>query len=264
MKKNILNSFCLLVLIAGLASCKAKKPVSVTVTPPPELTELSKKKSENLKLLKSKDLIFKTLSIKAKANLDINGNKNSASMNIRMENDRQIWVSITAIAGIEVARALITPDSIKVRNNLQGVYLNKPFSYVYRYTSRQVTFQWIQSILTGNTISDFMTEQVDIAENGGNWKLTGERETLAYQLLFDTMMKTSNINLNDVQSGQALKTSYSGAYLNLGGTMVPNGLTINSAAGMKRVNIELQYLSIERDLPLTYPFSVPAKYELIK
>lgn len=263
MRKNILNSFYLLVLVAGLAACKAKKPVSVTVVPPAESTELSKKKSENLRLLKSKDLTFKTLSIKAKANLDINGNKNSASMNIRMENDQQIWVSVTAIAGIEVARALITPDSIKVRNNLQGVYLKKPFSYVYRYTSKQVNFQWIQSILTGNTIADFMTERADITEEGGNWKLTGERETLVYQLLFDTMMKTSGANLNDVRSGQALKITYSGAYLNLGGTKVPNGLTINSAAGTKRANIELQYISIERDLPLTYPFTVPAKYELL-
>lgn len=263
MRKNILNSFYLVVLIAGMAGCKAKKPISVTVMPPPELTEFSKKKSENLRLLKSKDLTFKTLSIKAKANLDINGNKNSASMNIRMENDQQIWVSITAIAGIEVARALITPDSIKVRNNLQGVYLKKPFSYVYRYTSNQVTFKWLQSILTGNTIDDFMKERSEITDENGVWKLGGEIETLVYKLLFDTMGKTTETNINDAKTGQALKIAYSGAYLNLGGTKIPNGLTINSMAGTRKVVIDLQYISIERDLPLTYPFTVPAKYELL-
>lgn len=263
MRRNILNSILAVLLIVAIAGCKARKPaVTVTVSPPP-VNELSKKKSENIKLLKSKDISFKTLSIKAKANLDINGNKNNAAMNIRMENDKQIWVSVTAFAGIEVARALITPDSIKVRNNIQGVYLKKPFSYIHRYTSKQVNFQWLQSILTGNTITEFLTEQADIAEVNGIWKLQGEKETLAYKVLFDAMMKVNETNINDPKSGQALKIVYSGAYLNTGGAMIANGLTINSMAGTRRVNIELEYTAIERNLVLEFPFSVPAKYELV-
>ncbi|RZM21466.1 MAG: DUF4292 domain-containing protein [Pedobacter sp.] len=263
MKKNILNSILLVVLIVAIAGCTARKPAATVPVSPPPVNELSKKKSENIKLLKSKDVSFKTLSIKAKANLDINGNKNNAAMNIRMENDKQIWVSITAFAGIEVARALITPDSIKVRNNIQGVYLKKPFSYIHRYTSKQVNFQWLQSILTGNTFAEFLTEQADIAEDKGVWKLQGEKETLAYKVLFDAMMKIKESNINDAKSGQALKIVYSGAYLNVGGTMIPNGLTINSMAGTRRVNIDLEYTVIERNAVLEFPFSVPAKYELV-
>jgi len=264
MRRNILNSILLALLIVAAAGCKARKPAAtVTVIPPPPVNELSKKKSENIKLLKSRDVSFKTFSIKAKANLDINGNRNNAAMNIRMENDKQIWVSITAFAGIEVARALITPDSIKVRNNIQGVYLKKPFSYIHRYTSKQVNFQWLQSILTGNTITEFLTEQADIAEENGVWKLEGEKETLVYKVLFDAMMKVKETNINDVKSGQALKIVYSGAYLNVSGTPIPNGITINSMAGTRRANIELEYTAIERNPVLEFPFSVPAKYELV-
>lgn len=263
MRRNILNSILLVLLIVAVAGCKARKPATTVTVSPPPVNELSKKKSENIKLLKSKDVSFKTLSIKAKANLDINGNKNNAAMNIRMENNKQIWVSITAFAGIEVARALITADSIKVRNNIQGVYLKKPFSYIHRYTSKQVNFQWLQSILTGNTNAEFLTEQADIAEENGVWKLQGEKETLAYKVLFDAMMKIKETNINDAKSGQALKIVYSGTYLNLGETKIPNGLTINSMAGTRRVNIELEYTAIERNLVLEFPFSIPAKYELI-
>jgi hypothetical protein len=263
MRRNILNRVVLLLAVCAFASCKVKKPVTGTVVPSPVVNELSKMKSENIQLMKSKDLSFKTLSIKAKANLDINGNTNNASMNIRMEKDRQIWVSITAFAGIEVARALITPDSIKVRNNIQGVYLKKPFNYVYRYTSRQVNFQWIQSILTGNTIADFVTEDAEIGESNGVWSVQGERETLAFKVLFDTMMKVRETDINDARSGQALKIVYSGAYLNFGATPIPNGLKINSMSGTRKVNIELDYTTAERNLPLEFPFSVPAKYEVV-
>ena len=264
MRRNTLNKVLLIVLIGGLVSCRAKKPVSVTVVPPAVENELSKRKSENLQLLKSKDITFKTLSVKAKANLDINGNRNNASMNIRMEKDRQIWVSITAIAGIEVARALITPDSIKVRNNIQGVYLKKLFNYIHRYTSRQVNFQWLQSILTGNTIAEFLTEDAQILDEQGAWSLKGEKETLAFKVIFDALLKTKETDINDVRTGQALKIVYNGTYLDLGGVRIPNGLKINSMAGTRKVNIDLDYTTAERNLSLEFPFSVPAKFEVLK
>ena len=79
-----------------------------------------------------------------------------------MERGRRIWVSITALAGIEIARALITPDSIKVRNNFQNVYLKQPFSYIHKFTSKKVSFDWLESILSGNTITDFLNDQAEI------------------------------------------------------------------------------------------------------
>ncbi len=145
-------------MVALTIACRAKKAI---VSPPKsaDSTMVTRvEKSENIKMLRANDLSFNTLSLKAKASLNINGNSNNVTMNIRMQKDEKIWVSITAIAGIEVARALITPDSIKVRNNFQSVYLKKPFSYVHRYTNKQVDFSLLQAIFSGNTIAAFMKE----------------------------------------------------------------------------------------------------------
>src|SRR5687768_11701557 len=126
MKRNTLNSFLLIAVVALTIACRAKKVVVAPPKPADSTIVTSAKKSENIKMLRANDLSFNTLSLKAKASLNINGNSNNVTMNIRMQKDEKIWVSITAIAGIEVARALITPDSIKVRNNFQSVYLKKP------------------------------------------------------------------------------------------------------------------------------------------
>lgn len=249
-------------LVLGLTACKTRK-VAVVVTPPPAPTILSDKKMENLKLLRSKDVSFNTLSVRAKADMDLDGNKHSVSMHIRMERDKQIWVSISAFAGIEVARALITPDSLKVRNNLQGVYLKKPFSYVHRYSNKQVDFKLLQSILTGNTIAEFLNLQAEIKQEDGVWMLNGQNESLAYKILFDSSLKVSENNMNDVQSGQALKVVYKDAHLIVGDVLLPAGLKINSMSGTKRLSIDLEYTRIERNVPLDFPFSVPRKYELI-
>ncbi|MFP5081219.1 DUF4292 domain-containing protein [Pedobacter sp. JCM 36344] len=251
-----------LMAIIGLGACKAKKAVVAPVVIAPVVTPVNNDKALNLKLLKAKDISFNTLAIKAKANLDFAGNKNGVTMNIRMERDKQIWVSITAIIGIEVARAVITPDSIKVRNNLQSTYLKKPFNYAHRYTSKNVNFKMLQAIFAGNTIPDFTTELSEISQQNGAWAINGEEGTLSFKVLFNEIMKVSENNLNDLKSGQALKVAY-GSYQQVNDGLFPTSLTINSMAGTKRVNLQMDYTKVDRNIPLDFPFSVPKNYELV-
>jgi hypothetical protein len=249
--------------IASLSACKAKKAVVAPVVTAPPVTQATDNKAENIKLLRAKDISFNTLAIKAKANLDFAGNKNGVTMNIRMQRDKQIWVSITApVIGFEVARAIITPDSIKVRNNMQSTYLKKPFNYAYRYTSKNVNFKMLQAIFAGNTIPNFTTELSDVTQQNGAWTISGEEGTLAFKVLFNEIMKVSENNLNDLKSGQALKVAY-GGYQQVNDGLFPSSLTINSMAGTKRVNLQLDYTKVDRNIPLDFPFSVPKNYELV-
>ena len=261
MNGNTLNKLVLLLLVVVALSCKTKKAI-VKVPEATKNTVVVNKKAENLKMLSEKDLVYNTLSIKAKANLDINGNSNNVSMNIRMVKDEKIWVSITAIAGIEVARALITPDSIKVKNSFQGVYLKKPFNYVHRYTNKQVNFALLQSIFSGNTIKDFMVETSELQQQEGVWLLSGAQADLAYRVLFNTLFKVAENNLNDVKSGRALKVVY-GEYQKIDDIPVPSNIKISSVSGSQKLNLTLDFSKIERNVTLDFPFNVPAKYEVI-
>ncbi|EDM37101.1 hypothetical protein PBAL39_04863 [Pedobacter sp. BAL39] len=262
MKINISNSFLGLMLMLAVASCKTRKQtVKVPVNADSTATMVNKK-SENLELLKSKDVGFNTLSLKGKARLEFNGKEDNASINLRMKKDEVIWLSITGFAGIEGARVRITPDSIQVLNRLQGVYLNKPFSYIYNYGSRQLNFKTLQSILLGNTISDFMSAGSDLELEAGNWVLSGKRGDLGYRLLFNTLLKTEVNNLSDLKSGQALKVTY-GDYQQIDATLYPTTVAISTMSGTKKVAIDLDFSKIERNLPLDFPFNVPKKYEVL-
>lgn len=262
MRRNILNSLSALVLLTTVMACKTKKAI---VTAPPVVVTApvtDNKRAENLALLKGKDVPFNTLSMKGKVNLDLDGNTNNVTVTIRMKKDEKIWVSITAIAGIEVARALITPDSVLLRNNLQLLATKKPFSYLNTFTSKQVTFKMLQSILSGNTITDFVTEKAVLDLTAGVFILSGSKGDLGYRTTFNTLLKTSEITMNDAKAGQALKVVYSD-YQKLTDVLMPSVMKINALSGKKKTSIAFDFSKIERNVPLDFTFSVPNRFEII-
>ena len=127
MKKNTWSKIILFSVLIVAFGCKVRKPSAPLVTG--TKTEVKAgSEAEILSRISQKQVDYNTAVIKAKADLRIDNNDNEVGMNIRMEKGKAIWVSVTAIAGLEVARALITPDSIKILNKLESTYIKKPFN----------------------------------------------------------------------------------------------------------------------------------------
>ncbi|MET4082419.1 hypothetical protein ABIB40_002377 [Pedobacter sp. UYP30] len=264
MKKNISNSVAVVIIAVLLTSCGTKKAVVVAPKPKVDSIVPPDTKSETLNLLKSKQLQFNTLSLKGKANLTINGEANDVTMNFRIKDKQVIWVSITAVGGVvEVARALITPDSIKIMDRLKGRYIKKPFSYIYNFTNKQVNFNTLQNILTGNAISGFLNLDANVKLANGVWTLSGSKEDLDYKFLFNTLYKVEETNLSDSKSGQALKVTYNN-YQKLDDYLVPGTLKINTLSGAKKIIIAIDYVKVEGNSALNFPFNVPSRFELVK
>src|SRR6478735_2157098 len=113
MRRNILNKIAVVFCLVALVACKSKKLVVVNrPTSAVDSAALNKENSIKARLaaIRSKQVSFNTFAGKAKTKLDINGNSNDVTLNIRVARDQKIWISVTAIIGIEVARAQITPD----------------------------------------------------------------------------------------------------------------------------------------------------------
>jgi hypothetical protein len=264
MKKNILNRLFIAVLSLTAVACGPKK---VVVVSPPTVSDTlvvvkEDKKPENIALLKSKDLLFRTLSLKGKARLAINGNENNVTMQIRIEKDKKIWLSISAPIIGEAARALITPDSLFLRDNLQKTYTKKPFSYVYQFTNKQLNFELLQALLTGNTMPDFTVNTSNLMLDNGVWVLSGTANNLVYRSVFNPLLKIAETTLNDAKAAQALKVVY-GDYTSVNAGLFPSGLKINSMSGIKKIAVDLSFTRIEANMPVEFPFTVPKSYELI-
>ena len=209
MRKNILNKLLFVFCIAAVFGCKAKKQLVVrkadsTITTKPAANPALAK----IAAIKSKQVAFNTFSGRAKTKLTFDGKSNDVTLNIRIQHGKKIWVSITALLGIEVARALITPDSIQVINRIQGVYIKKPFSYVYTYANREVNYLTVESLLVGNAINELLNEnsKIETAANG-NTTISGSLQNLVYNLLIGSDFKVTRTSFANATARQSLQVT---------------------------------------------------------
>lgn len=255
----MLNKTTLFLILILLASCKVRRERS-TPTAPTKLSSSSSKAAQ-LNAIQAAQIDFNTASIKAKANLNIDNSDHDVTMNIRIQKDKLIWVSITAFVGLEVARVLITPDSIKVLNRLENTYMCKPFSYIYEYTNKEITFPFLQSILVGNIAPMLINDSTQIITDSSSLSLKSTLGTLVSTIQINQWNKPSQTSLNDQTSDQNLLVDYAN-FTSIAGGQMPQQVTMQSRVSNKLMQVYLAYVKISINENLDYPFTVPKRFLL--
>ena len=74
----------------------------------------------------------------------------STSANIRIKKDSIIWMSLTPFLGIEVARVIITQDSMVLMNRLNREYMVYEFQSLSEKFHFEISYDLIQSLILGN------------------------------------------------------------------------------------------------------------------
>ena len=268
MRRDMLNRGVYILLLLGFfASCRSKKAVVATPVPvpaavlTPPVESANTVRADKLAAIKNKEAGFNTLSAKAKAELNFGGNSNDVTMNIRIKKNEAIWVLVTAIAGLEVARALITPDSVKVINRLENEYIKKPFSYLYEFTNNKINFGTLQSVLVGNTMPEFITDSTEVNMKGTEAELKSSIGSMMYNLMLNDQNKVVQANLRDAAAGQSLLVTY-GDFQAVSQQQLPHSIIMKSQAKSKNISLDLRFTKIELDVPVDIPFRVPDRYTI--
>lgn len=76
-------------------------------------------------------------------------NYDNANVNIRIKKDSLIWFSVTGL-GIEVARGLISRDSIIIADKFHKEYYSYDFERLSKQFNFELSFNLIQSVIIGN------------------------------------------------------------------------------------------------------------------
>ncbi len=241
-------------------SCKARKQLVVKQVAIDSAIKPVDTKKNKLDAIRAGQTIFNSFSGKARSVLNIDGSSNDVTLNIRIKRDEKIWISITAIAGIEAARVLITPDSILIINRLQSIYVKQPFSYINSVAGNQVNYKTIESLLVGNAIPELLNENADIKTSPDSIVLTGNLQDLAYKLVVGPGMHVTQTNLNDQNAAQSLQVT-NRSFIQAGARVIPSQIDITSIVKDKKIQVNLHYIKTDFDQPQEYPFSIPARYK---
>lgn len=164
-KMNKLLSAIVLISAIMILSCRTTKKITTaiskqdtTVVQAPVVTVPAGEDSaatikENYSKIIANNIDYNTFSAKIDVDyLDPEGKKYNVNAHVRMQKDSSIWISVTAILGIEGLRALITKDSIKILDKQNKTYTARGISYMEELTALPLTLQSLQDLFIGNPV----------------------------------------------------------------------------------------------------------------
>lgn len=251
--------FC--ITLAVLLSCASKKRLT-----PTEGTEKRVSRAERMNILDSvaqHQLNYTTFSGRAKSSIVINKDSYDVTANVRIARDKAIWVSITALMGIEVGRILITPDSIRIINRLQSEYIHKPFDYLHNFTSDGLDFSSLQHLLVGNVFGEENEGDTEVLKIDAGYLLRGHSDDLLYVAALDTHYRTMRTSVDEARRGQRLDAFYSD-YRKSAGYDFPHQVKISITAVDLDLRSDMIYNRVVYDEEVEMPFNVPARYKEIQ
>lgn len=255
--KTALTYICMTCILL-LGACKSKKKIVTKEIGKGEAV-LTGSSTYFIGELRRKQVSFESLSARAKTMLILNDNKQDVTLSIRIKDSEAIWISVTAILGIEVARLLITPDSLKMIDRVNSTYIGKPFHELYKFSSSRLSFADLQSILVGNAISPALADSTTVRQTDSTFIFSGKTPEMTFALQTAVDFSTQINQLENPSRHQSLVINYSD-YALFKQKNIPQRIKIKSEASAARLFVNMEYDRIEINNPVQMPFNVPDKY----
>lgn len=237
-----------LLIVLATSACKSKKSTTSRSYEPAANTAL-----EAFENMRQADARFNELSAQGNLTADLNGQSLSSAFNLKVEKDKQLWLSIKPMLGIEAVRVLIRPDSIFVLDRINKAYMAQPFSWLVSLSQAPLTFNVLQDVLLNNV--GFLAGNKPQVEADGSllFRQQGQQVKL---LQAEGRAKASQLQVQ--QNEQQLEVSYL-KWLELDKQWLPAQLKI-VIKGKQSGTIELNFAKFAIENGQSYPFSVPGNY----
>lgn len=279
------NSFIFILVLVLLVSCKSVEKVVEVNRELPNITE-----TRLLRNIYFNELDYNTIYAK-KIDLTLKEKKKSHSLKamIRIQRDSFIWVSVTAPMGIEVARILLTPDSVKFTSPRDKKYFVSDYNYFIDRFDAGFTYDCFQRMLT-NRFFDFesCTSEVDrgrrfkFDKSGNDYILyTLEEKTLGRKLkkLYKKKRKNKEfsvilqkihidpdcfrpllVSIEDMDEKVGMSVKY-GNIKDYEGKLFPGKIVFNIFTDEEEWEVQLDFDRLEFDVEVSPNFKISSKYK---
>lgn len=273
MNKKALHVFIILIAAAVcLSSCRSRK--MTTATPRPMVDSSVQ---DLLDSMEHKSFRAEWYSAKASVSTVSEGNETSFNITMRCKKDSVIWISISPLLGIEVARVLVTPDSVKFLDRLHGKYKVSSFEAINKLLQLKVNFEIVQSLLIGNFFaykknenkfnSVYLEDKYYILSSLNKKKLRRSLEekdpnkpVIQDVYIQPDTYRISQVTVEDQKINKTLDATYSDFRESDSG-LFPYRMDTKITAD-KNFEIKIEYGKLTVGEVQEFPFTIPASYEL--
>jgi hypothetical protein len=285
-KQHISVSFIsIFTVLFFMMSCKSKKQTQQTAIPVQVEDTVGKcrltfKTAKALsKNIKENELAYKWISAKADVQTLIDDEDHNLDIRVRGRKDSAIWISIQAVGLIDIAKLLITRDSVKMVVYVKKQYFKGDFNYINQLLNADLDFDLIQAALFGNSADfdddDSKMKPVVDRENC-HYLLSTERKrklrritsgqdslkrSLQIMRLNPANFKIINNDFEDVSTNRSFHAKYDN-FLASDSVFAPHNVNIEIKAE-KKINVKINYVRIEINQPQKLMLNIPKNYERI-
>jgi hypothetical protein len=285
-QKNLLFLLGIFILLIGLGSCHHKKKMQKTevkTTPADTITgkcRLDFKNSKALiKYIKENEFNYTWVYAKANVETNIDGKEESFDIRVRIRKDSAMLITIQALSLVDVAKILITRDSVKCRIDIRREYFLGDFNYINDLLNADLDYDVLQAVLFGNS-AEFHDDETKL-------KPVTDRENCHYILSTERKKRLRKIQQGEAEIKKELQTLtlnpdnfkiiknefidpgtnrvFAANYRNIAdkdSVYAPRNVDIDIVAE-KKASIKIEYVRIEKNTPQKLSLNIPAKYERI-
>ncbi len=218
-----------------------------------------------LKKLQGRDLSkVKQLNAQAKIFVEGNGQSIAANANLIWIKDSVMWLNVKKF-GIEVARVLITPDSVITLNRLEKTCTLQSLAALQRKYNLPAGFGLLQQTLLASAwLSDGMKLESDLAEGqhrlrgndgqlGADYRLQDGNFLLAQESF--VQQKDSRVVSLGFENYKKVPEAQWFPYLRRIEAFSPESGTMR---------LEIEFSDVEINVPKNYRFEIPDHYERVE
>lgn len=276
--------FCMFIMIIFMLSCKSKKHTQQTAAT--QSLDTAGKCRLNFKLAKSlskhikeAELKYNWLNAKADAEVNIDGEDHKLDVRVKIKKDSAIWISIQAVGLIDIAKLLITKDTVKMVVYTKRQYFKGDFNYINQILNADLDFDLIQAALIGNS--------ADFVDDDNKMKPVVDRENCRYLLGTERRRKLRRItsghdslkrslqtmtlnpdnykiisnNFEDVTTKRSFHANYDNFHTK-DSVFAPHNVNIEIKAE-KKIDLKINYVRIEINQPQKLTLNIPKNYDPI-
>ncbi|NLL28281.1 MAG: DUF4292 domain-containing protein [Bacteroidales bacterium] len=272
-----MNRFLIFTLILfSMLSCKVNREVKKEI----KQNILQEQGVETI-FSEMKDAQFDFRTLNAKFNAKVLSEKENYSFggSMRIIKDRNIWISLSAVVGIEAFRISITQDSVKMINRLNKTYFKGNYEIINDLLKTPFDFDMLQAFITGNDFAYYENNIFKVGEDAVSYKIsTPSRKKLknyianatdlqriliqdiwidpiSYKIIKQQLKEVSKVN-------SKLVLDYS-EFTDIAGQKLARKIDVDIDAD-KKMKIVVNFDKVTVDEELNLPFSIPASYVSIE
>jgi len=257
-------------------SCKTHKKI----TDKPKIKAEYKSAKTLLQYLRKNEFNYEWLTAKFSVDLKVNDNPISFDVNMRAKKDSALWLSISPAIIIpmgEVARVLVTKDSVKFIDRFTSTYFKGDYSYIGQIFNTELDFEMLQSMLIGNSVEFYEEdEKLKAAVDGDKYLLSTIRKRKLKKVMEGNKSlkelvqsiwlqaesyKISRILINDFNTDRTFEANYSN-FQPVDSALFPFELKFNIKAA-KTIEVKANYSKVSTGKAQTFPFNIPESYKPI-